>query len=60
MLQVEQTLISAIFLLTSCWFSSPIYGQMGNWFWAKSFVGPDWHKEELKFENVELKTRSYK
>ena len=30
------------------------------WEWTDTTIDPTLHKEELEFENVELKTRSYK
>ena len=36
------------------------YTYVAAWEWTDTNTEPVLHKEELKFENVELKTRSYK
>ena len=36
------------------------YTYVSAWEWTDTSTDPVLHKEELKFENVELKTRSYK
>jgi succinate dehydrogenase / fumarate reductase flavoprotein subunit len=36
------------------------YAYVAAWEWTDTKVAPTLHKEPLKFENVELKTRSYK
>ena len=36
------------------------YAYVSAWEWTDTSKDPILHKEELKFENVELKTRSYK
>ncbi len=36
------------------------YAYVAAWEWMDTHTSPTVHKEELKFENVELKTRSYK
>ncbi|HZV70157.1 MAG TPA: fumarate reductase/succinate dehydrogenase flavoprotein subunit [Saprospiraceae bacterium] len=36
------------------------YAYVAAWEWTNTNADPVLHKEELKFENVELKTRSYK
>ena len=35
------------------------YAYVAAWEWTDTTKEPELHKEELKFENVELKTRSY-
>jgi succinate dehydrogenase / fumarate reductase flavoprotein subunit len=36
------------------------YAYVAAWEWTDTNAAPIMHKEPLKFENVELKTRSYK